>query len=155
MDEVIEMAGGGGRRAENEKEDGDAKDGTDLATHVDDGAPGGGLIRSKPGSTGGDKSRNNQTGADADDEPSRQNGRGVVGMGAEAGADEDSSTTHQQRTNGGDNAGRDRRPVPSQADPSARHHDRAWSCTEASLDGRPSPAPLEPADRARELSAKA
>src|SRR5258708_26770178 len=154
MDEVIEVARWRGGGDENDNEDGDAKDGTELPTHLDDGAPGGGLIRSKPGSTGGEKSRNNQTGADADDEPSRQNGRGVVGMGAEAGADEYSSTTHQQRTNGGDNTGRYRRRVPSQADRSHRHHDCAWSYTEASLDGRPSPALLEPEDEAKELGAK-
>src|SRR5258708_3243927 len=154
MDEVIEIARGGGGRAENDNEDGDAKDGADLATHLDDGAAGGGLIRSKPGSTGCDESRNNQTGADTDDEPSRQNGRGVVGMGAEAEADEDSSTTHQQRTNGGSNAGRYRRRVSSQADRSQRDHDWAWSDTEASRDGRPPPALLEPEDEANALGAK-
>src|SRR5258708_17462616 len=137
MDEVIEMAGGGGGGAENDNEDGDAKDGTDLATHLDDGAPGGGLIRSKPGSTGGDKSRNNQTGADADDEPSRQNGRGVVGMGAEAGADEYSSTTHQQRTNGGDNAGWYRPPVSAPADSRQRDQDWARSDSDTSPQCRP------------------
>src|SRR5260370_5364573 len=83
MDEVIEIARRGGGRAKNDNEDGDAKDGTDLATHLDDGAAGGGLIRSKPGSTGGNESRNNQTDADADDEPSRQNGGSVVGMGTD------------------------------------------------------------------------
>src|SRR2546425_1186669 len=46
MDEVIEIARRGGGRAENDNEYGDAKDGTDLATHLDDGAAGGGLIRS-------------------------------------------------------------------------------------------------------------
>src|SRR5258708_28691193 len=114
MDEVMGTARCSGGRAENDKEDGDAKDGTDLATHLDDGAPGGGLIRSKPGSTGGDKSRNNQTGADADDEPSPQNGRGVVGMGAEAGADDASSTTHQQRTTAGHKARRQPHTAPYQ-----------------------------------------
>ena len=94
MDEVIEMARRGGGRAENDNEDGDAKDGTDLATHLDNGAAGGGLIRSKPRSTGGDDSGNNETDADADDEPSRQNGGSVVGMGAEAEADEHCSSTH-------------------------------------------------------------
>src|SRR6266481_1979309 len=135
MDEVIEIARRGGGRAENDHEDGDAKDGADLATHLDDGAAGGGLIRPKPGSTGGDESRNNQTGAEAE-------------------ADEYSSTTHQQRTNGGENAGRYRRRVSSQANRSRRHHDWAWSDTEASLDGRPPPALLEPEDEAKELGAK-
>src|SRR5258708_39371651 len=100
MDEVIEIARGGGGRAENDNEDGDAKDGTDLATHLDDGAPGGGLIRSKPGSTGGDKSRNNQRGPDSDDEPSRQNGRGVVGIGGEAGNDDHSYTDQHKAAHG-------------------------------------------------------
>src|SRR5713101_7045442 len=95
MDDVIEIARRGGGRAENDNEDGDPKDGTDLATHLDDGAAGGGLIRLKPGSTGGDESRNHQTDADADDEPSRQNGGSVVGMGAEAEADEYCPNTHQ------------------------------------------------------------
>ena len=95
MDEVIEIARRGGGRAENDNKDGDAKDGTDLATHLDDGAAGGCLIRSKPGSTGGDESRNNETGSDTDDEPSRQNAGSVVGMGTEAEADEYSATTHQ------------------------------------------------------------
>src|SRR5216683_2014261 len=143
MDEVIEIARRGGGRAENDNEDGDAKDGTDLATHLDDGAAGGGLIRSKPGSTGGDESRNNQTDADSDDEPSRQDGGRVVGMCAEAEADEHSSTTHQQRTNGGNNSGRYQRRVSPQSDRSHRHHDWAWSDTEAGLDGRPPPALLE------------
>src|SRR6266446_4502168 len=91
MDEVIEIARRGGGRAENDNEDGDAKHGTDLATHLDDGAAGGGLIRSKPGSTGGDESRYSETDADADDEPTRQNGGSVVGMGTDAEADEYSS----------------------------------------------------------------
>src|SRR5260370_38871641 len=75
-------------------------------------------------------------------------------MGAEAEADEYSSTTHQQRTNGGNHAGRYRRRVSSQANRSQRHHDRAWSDTEASLDGRPPPALFEPEDEAKELGAK-
>src|SRR5216684_4228500 len=150
MDEVIEIARRGGGRAENDN----AKDGTDLATHLDDGAAGGGLIRSKPGSTGGDESRNNQTDADSDDEPSRQDGGRVVGMCAEAEADEHSSTTHQQRTNGGNNSGRYQRRVSPQSDRSHRHHDWAWSDTEAGLDGRPPPALLEPEDEAKELGAK-
>src|SRR4029077_4321253 len=95
VDEVIEIACRGGGRAENDNEDGDAKDGTDLATHLDDGAAGGGLIRSKPGGTGGHESRNSETDADTDDEPSRQNAGSVAGMGTEAEADEYSSTTHQ------------------------------------------------------------
>src|SRR4029077_17214762 len=95
MDEAIEIARRGGGRAENDNEDGDAEDGTDLATHLDDGATGGGLIRSKPDSTGGDESRNNETDPDADDEPSRQNGGCVVRMGTEAEGDEYSSSTHQ------------------------------------------------------------
>src|SRR5258708_28133262 len=116
MDEVIESARRGGGRAENDNEEGDAKDGTDLATHLDDGAARGGLIRSKPGSTGRNESRNHQTDADADDEPSRQDGGRVVGMCTEAEADEHSSTTHQQRTNGGKASGRYRPRVPPQAE---------------------------------------
>ena len=95
MGEGIQIARRGGGRAENDDEDGYAKDGPDLATHLDDGAAGRSLIRSKPGSTGGDESRKNETDADADDEPSRQNGGSVVGLGTEAEADEYSSTTHQ------------------------------------------------------------
>src|SRR6266852_1974008 len=133
MDEVIEIARRGGGRAENDNEDGDAKDGTDLATHLDDGAAGGGLIRSKPGSTGGDESRNSDTDAEAD---------------------EYSSNTHQQRTNGRNDSGRYQRRVSPQSDRSHRHHDRAWSDTEAGLDGRPAPALLEPEDEAQELGAK-
>src|SRR4029077_548470 len=114
--EMIEIAGRGGGRAENDDEDGDTKDGADLATHLDDGAAGGSLIRSKPGGAGGDESRNNQTDADADDEPSRQDGGSVIGMDTDADADEYPSSTHQQRTNGGEYAGRYRRRVSPQAD---------------------------------------
>jgi hypothetical protein len=75
-------------------------------------------------------------------------------MGTEAEADEYSSTTHQQRTNGGNDAGRYRRRVSPQADRSHRHHDWAWSDAEAGLDGRPPPALLEPQDEAKELGGK-
>src|SRR5690348_8660647 len=116
MDEVIEIARRRSGRAENDNEDGDAKDGTDLATHLDDRAAGGRLIRSKPGSTGGDESRNSQTDADADDEPSRQNGGRVVGMGTKAEADEHSSTAHEQSTNGRNDSARYQGRVSPQAD---------------------------------------
>src|SRR5260370_40724727 len=154
MDEVTEMVRRGGGRAENGNQDGDAKYGADLAAHLDDGAAGGGLIRSKPGSTGGDESRNNQTDADADDEPSRQDGGRVVGMCTEAEADEYPSNTHQQGTNGRNDSGRYQRRVSPQSDRSHRHHDRPGSDTEAGIDGRPPPALLEPEHEAKELGAK-
>src|SRR5260370_40954435 len=102
MDEIIEMARRGGGRAEKDNEDGDAKDGTDFATHLDDGAAGGGLIRSKPGSTGGDERRNSQTDADAGDEPSRQNGGSVAGMDTHTETDETSSKIHHHPTTASD-----------------------------------------------------
>src|SRR5690349_9799648 len=108
---MIEIAGQGGGRAENDDEDGDTKDGADLAPHLDDGAAGGSLIGSKTGGAGGNESRNYQTNADADDEPSRQDGGCVVGMDTDADADKYSSSTHQQRTNSGEYAGRYRRRV--------------------------------------------
>src|SRR4029077_3484141 len=154
MNEVIEIACCGGGRAENDNEDGDAKDGTDLATHLDDGAAGGGLICSKPGSTCRNESRNSETGADSDDEPSRQNGGSVVGMGTDAEADEYSSNTNQQCTNGRNDSSRYQRCVSPQSDRSHGHHGRPGSDTEAGLDGRPPPALLEPEHEAKELGAK-
>src|SRR5260370_38307752 len=142
MDEVIDIARRGGGRAENDNEDGDAKDGADLATHLDDGAAGGGLIRSKPGSTGGNESRNNQTDADSDDEPSRQDGGRVVGMCTEAEADEHSSTTHEQRTNGGNNSRKYQPPFPPPPDPTPPDHERASPQTDPCNTRDTPPAPL-------------